>query len=278
MSTPTPYQESFSVTLPEPCPTQPVAGRPVETDAPVFDWTAVPDATRYRVQIASTEAFDTVHFDERRERGAAVALDSVLPEEGSTAYWRVRAEGEEGNVSEWSAPAHFAGPAAGGEATEAALRVEAPPVPLHPEASRDTPVDPSAVPFSWEGIPEASGYQLQVASTEDFEEPVVELTVDQTTSVTLYEVLSTETGSYYWRLRPLFRVADPGPWSRHVSFAVTSSEAEQDLAPEAADPQASARAAGPVEQGQTSGTITLVVSLIAVLSFVVTIGLIFLVG
>jgi len=277
MPTPTPYQESPAATLPVPCPTQPVAGRRVDTDAPVFDWTPVPDATGYRLQIARSEAFEVLHYDEETERGTALPLDSVLPKDATTVYWRVRAEGGDDERSEWSAPAHFAVPSADPEAEEGAIRVDAPPVPLQPEATRDTPVDATAIPFSWEGIPEASGYQLQVAATEDFDDPPVDLTVDQTTSVTLHDALSTEGTSFYWRVRPLFRVADPGPWSEPVPFSVAPPTAEDDdLAPEAADPQASARARGPVERARTSGSFSIFVSLLVVLSFLATIALIIL--
>lgn len=278
MSTPTtPNKESSPATLPEPCPTWPVAGRPVETDSPAFDWTPVPGATRYRVQMASTEAFETVHYDDAMERGTALPLRSVLPDDVTTAWWRVRAEAKESKHSDWSESAHFTMPAAEGEVKDAALRVDAPPVPLHPEDPQDVPVDQSAVPFSWEGIPEASGYQIQVARTEDFADADVDLTVDQTTSLTLYEVLPEEGTTYYWRIRPLFRRADPGPWSSPVAFAVARpASAEEELAPEAADPQASARAAGPVTTGRTSRMLSLTVSLIAVLSFLATIALIIL--
>lgn len=280
MSTPTPYEDSTSPTLPVPCPTRPVAGRPAETDSPVFDWTPVPGATRYRVQVASTEAFGSIHYDDAMERGAALRLGSLLPNDVTTVYWRVRAEAAEDERSAWSEPARFAIPeVAEREAEDAALRVNAPPVPLHPESAQDAPVDQSAVPFSWESIPEASGYQLQVAPTEDFSDPDIDLTVDQTTSVTLYDVLPEGAATYHWRIRPLFRVAGPGPWSSPVAFAVAPPASDEEaLAPEAADPQASARAAGPVTQARTSRTLSLTVSLIAVLSFLGTIALIILFG
>lgn len=231
MSTPTPYQESSPATLPAPHPTRPVAGRPVDTEPPIFNWTPIPEATRYRVQVASTEAFESVHYDDVMERGSALPLGSALPDGVTMMYWRVRAETEE-EQSVWSEPAHFAVPAAEQEADDAALRVEAPPVPLHPKSTQDPPVDQSAVPFSWESIPEASGYQLQVASTEDFSDPDIDFVVDQTTSVTLYDTLLPEAATYYWRIRPLFQVADPGPWSSPVAFAVAPSESdEEDPAP-----------------------------------------------
>ncbi|PSQ70877.1 MAG: DNA-binding protein [Bacteroidetes bacterium QH_2_64_26] len=278
MSTPTPYQESSSPALPAPIPTRPVAGRPVDTEPPVFSWTPIPGATRYRVQVASTEAFESILYDDVRERGAALSLGTVLPDGATMIYWRVRTETAE-ERSVWSEPAHFAVPASEQEAEDAALRVDAAPVPLQPKGMEDPPVDQSAVPFSWEAIPEASGYQLQVAPTENIADPHVDFAVDRTTSVTLYDVLPVEAATYYWRIRPLFRVADPGPWSSPVPFAVAPPATEEDdLAPEAADPQASARAAGPALEARTSRTLSLTVSLIAILSFLATIALIILAG
>lgn len=277
MPTPAPHQESPPATLPAPYPTRPVAGRPVDADAPVFDWTPVPGAARYRVQIGTSATFDTIHYDETTGRGAALPLGPVLPDGATTVYWRVQAEGGDDAVSAWSEPARFAVATADREGKEGALRVDAPPVPLQPDSRQDTPVDPSAVPFSWEGIPEASGYQLQVAPTKNFSDPSIDLTVDQTTSLTLYDLLPPEVTSFYWRVRPLFPVAGPGPWSDPVPFMVAPlPEDEEDLASEAADPQASARAAGPVAQARTSGAVSLTVSLLAVLSFIAIIFLIIL--
>ena len=278
MPSPTPYQEASPATLPVPCPTQPVAGRPVETDTPVFDWTPVPDAPHYRVQIASTDAFEAVHYDETMDRGTAVPLETVLPEEAATACWRVRAEGPAEARSDWSAPARFALPSADLASAAGTVRVEAPPVLLHPTSDQDPPVDQSAVPFTWEGVPEATGYQLQVAPTDDFADPVVGLAVDQTTSVTLYDTLRGGGAAFHWRVRPLFPVADPGPWSDPVPFVVAPPTDEEELAPEAEDPRASARIAGPATRARTSTTLSLTVSLLAVLSFLATIALIMLAG
>ena len=277
MATSPPHQESHPATLPAPCPTQPVAGRPTDTDTPVFDWTPVPDATHYRVQIASTEAFETVHYDETTDYGDAVPLGPVLPDDVTTAYWRVRAEGAEESRSDWSAPACFARPSAEMGAEEETS--ETAPVPLHPTQEQDPPVEQSAVPFTWERVPGATGYGLQVAPTEGFAEPVIDLTVDQTTSITLYDTLPPDGRSFYWRVRPLHRVADPGPWSAAVPFAVAPPAGRtEELAPEAEGPQSSARAAGPATRARTSKAASVIISLIAVLSFIATIALIILAG
>jgi hypothetical protein len=118
-----------------------------------------------------------------------------------------------------------------------------------------------------------------VAPTEAFAEPVIDLTVDQTTSITLYDTLPPDGRSFYWRVRPLYRVADPGPWSAAVPFAVAPPAGRtEELAPEAEGPQSSARAAGPATRARTSKAASVIISLIAVLSFIATIALIILAG
>lgn len=279
MTTPTPYEESPTRSRPVPCPTQPVAGRTVDSENPVFDWTPVPDADQYRVQIAEHEAFEDLYYDEQTEPSTPIALGSILPDDVSTVCWRVRAETDDTALSDWSNTAHFARPSAEHPEDEAALRVEASPVPLHPDDHRHEPVDQSAASFSWERIPDASGYQLQVAATETFDDPTIDLSVDQTTSVTLCGMLPEEASPLYWRIRPLFRVAAPGPWCAPVRFSVSSTpNPEQDLAPEGEAAQGSARAAGPVQHARTSRGFTLFVSLVVVLSFIATIVLIALLG
>ena len=276
---PTPPQELPPATLPAPHPTQPVAGRPAETDTPAFDWTPVPEAARYRIQVASTEAFEAVHYDEVMDRGTAVPLGTALPDDTAVACWRVRAEGADEVRSDWSEPAHFAVPSAALESAAGTVRVEAPPVPLHPTSEQEPPVDRSAVPFTWEGVPEATGYQLQAAPTDDFAEPIVDFTLDQTTSVTLYDTLPGNGTALHWRIRPLFRGADPGPWSESVSFVVAPPVEERRApAPEAEDPQASIRIAGPAARARTSGVFSLTVALLVVLSFLATIALTFVAG
>jgi hypothetical protein len=254
-----------------------VAGRPVETDAPVFAWTPVPDATHYRLQIATTDDFASPLYDETTDRGAAIPLGALLPDDVTTVYWRVRADAEDEALSEWSAAAHFAVASTASGDVEGGLRVEAAPVPLQPDAEQ-APLDRQAVPFTWEEVPEASGYQLQVAETEDFVDPTLDFTVDRTTSITLYDGLPPEPTTLHWRIRSLFRAADPGPWSAARSFTIAPpTEGDRDLAPETGG-LASARAAGPVLEARTSASFSLLVSLLAVLSFLVILLLIVLAG
>jgi hypothetical protein len=250
----------------------------VEEASPVFDWTPVPGAARYRVQLAGTEAFDAVYHDAVMERGAPCALDAVLPAGTTPVYWRVRAEAEDEAPSAWSDPAHFSG-AADGASVDAppSVRVDASPVPLHP-TREDVPLRPEAASFTWEGIPAASGYDLQVARTEAFADPVLAVTVDRVTALTLYDALPEERDSLYWRVRPLFRTAAPGPWSEAQKFGVAPQGDDEVPTGPAMKSRPTARAAGPVQQARTSSTISIAVGLFALLSFLAIIALIYVAG
>lgn len=258
-----------------PCPTHPVAGRETDSETPAFDWTPIPDATQYRLQLAPADDFETMYYDEPIERRESISLSSVLPEDVTTVYWHVRAERKDGTASGWSQPARFRRPGTTPEHSDTAVRVDAPPQPLAPRKPGGRPVNPSALQFSWKGIPEASGYQIQAAPTSDFDEPAVNLTVDQRTTVNLYDALPSDRSTLYWRSRALFPVAAPGPWSESTPFAVaTGTETDGPENATTDDAERYARAQGPVLEGRTSSRLTLVVGLIVVLSFAATILLI----
>lgn len=88
--------------------TTPVDGAPGVSQSPILRWTAVADANRYQVQVASNPAFSagTIHLD-----NAAVTADSLLAnanlEKGTLYYWRVRPANECGS-GDWVGPFVFA--------------------------------------------------------------------------------------------------------------------------------------------------------------------------
>lgn len=274
------YQDSPSATKPVPIPTHPVAQQSVDSEAPEFDWTPVPDVDHYRLQIAETEEFDNIYYDETVDRTSQLPLDSVLPVGAISGCWRVRAETSEW-ASPWSDPARFSIGSAESDPQDALL-VDASPMPLHP--TEETSANRNATTFAWEPIPEASGYQLQVARSEDFSDVDVDLTLDQTTSLTLYKTLPQEGSTLHWRVRSLFPHSTPGPWSESIPFEIsptaapeTEPQSEPD-ATEEASTEADPVLAGPAQQSRTSSALSLTVAVLAVVSFVVTIFLIAFVG
>jgi hypothetical protein len=276
MPTVTPQRDPAS-TRPVPTPTHPVAGRTVSEETTAFEWTAVPDVDEYRLQLAPSEDFETLHYDETVTPPVPVDLGAVLPADAATVYWRVRPDTEDGH---WGAPAHFD---VSGTVPkhDSGVVVEADPVPVHPAS--EAPIDPAAATFAWEDVPEASGYRLQVAPGADFADPLVDLTLDRVTSVVLHDRLPDAERRLHWRVRPLFPNGASGPWSARIEF-VTSPIEEQDVAPEGAvpaetedeDPTPSrqmAAAAGPARHARTSRAMSVAFILLVVLGFLLSVVL-----
>ena len=266
MPTLTPHQDP-TATTPTPYPTRPVAGRRVDDSSVTFDWTPLPNTTRYRLQVATTDAFDTLVYDETVERPATIDLHEELPDDAGTIYWRVRAAEAEA----WSNTAHFALPGATDLADESVV-VQAEPVPVAP--ARTAAIEPSPATFAWESVPEASGYQVQVASDSAFDSPILDLTVDQTAALVLYDQLP-EAEALHWRVRTLFPEGSAGPWSSTVPFSTAGAEAEASGAEEERDAsQDQAAAAGPARHARTGRSMSVLFILVVVVGFLLTVGLV----
>ncbi|MEF8938602.1 MAG: DNA-binding protein [Salinivenus sp.] len=274
-----------SSTLPAPQPTYPVAGRPVTADAPEFRWTAVPDAAGYRLQLAASPDFDECYYDERVDGPTTVPLADVLPAEADTVVWRVRAETSE--EAPWCVPASFTVTPPDDREEDTQFLVDAPPVPIRP--IQGDAVDAEAATFTWEGVPEASGYRVQVGPSPDVGDPIVDLTLDQTTTLTLFGELPRERDELYWRVCALFPNNTAGPWSETSGFG-TDPDVEPDVpvgteheapeeetdAPDEPSPsvERSAVAAGPAREARTSSTAAMLAIGLLVVSFILTIVLV----
>lgn len=280
MSDPTPRPDVPTSTLPAPQPTHPVARRTVTEDAPAFRWTTVPDASGYRLQLAGSPDFDACYYDEPVDGPTTLSLDAILPEHAETVVWRVRAETN--GETPWSTPATFTVSEQASDG-DGQFLVDAPPVPIRPV--RGDVVDAEAATLTWEGVPEASGYRVQVAPTPDFDAPQVNLTLDQTTTLTLFGELAAEQQSLHWRVRALFPNDTEGPWSDPNRFRtdpdvdpdLPAEEDATDERDETVPPERSPRAAGPALEAHTSGTSALITIAVVVVSFLATILLIMMV-
>lgn len=268
-------QPSASVTTPQ--PTHPVAEWTVTDEALEFRWTLLPDVDAYRLQIAASESFETIYHDKVVDGPTVVELADVLPDDVVAAVWRVRAEGDE--ETPWSTPAAFAVSDEDPD-DEAEFLVDAPPVPVRP--IQGDAVDPEGATLTWDGVPEASGYRVQVSDADSFEEPSVDLTLGHTPHLTLHEHLSTADGTLFWRVRALFPNGTEGPWSETVQFdAASVPAAEAELAAEGDEPAGEAPslkqspvAAGPARRSYTSDTMAFTFIAVLLVSFFLTIVLI----
>lgn len=297
------------VRLDAPQPVSPVAGRAVEGRSPTFSWLAVPGADAYRLQIAPEADFEATHLDTTVDDATEITVYDALPDDGSTCYWRVRAlageqsgdqsgEASDEAVSDdpdsgpWSGVAHFAAhPDDAQIAAEAAAEQDASPTAPTPTRPVDgAPADGQSADFQWDAAPAASGYQVQVAASKDFDAPVVDLTLDRTTSLTLYGMLPDDGSTFHWRVRALLPGRRTSPWSDAARFTaatdddVLSHQAELEIREqEALERQqleerhtAAQRAEteSPVRSAQTSGWAAIGMAYFTVLTFLATLYLI----
>jgi len=278
MSTVTSHQDA-TASPPRPHPTQPVAGRLVPEDVITFHWTPVPEASGYRIQITSGDDFDTPDYDRTVEAPVSIDLEEEGVGDTPVVYWRVAATGTEG-PAQWSETAHFATKEGGAE--KKAVVVDAEPIPTHPSSGKS--IDVQAAAFVWDGVPEATGYNLQIMSES---EQIVDLTVDGVTSVVLYEMLPEGTAPLRWRVRSLFPSGETGPWSPEIAFQpARMNEDAARLAPstevEGEREERSARgdavAAGPARRARTTSAMSLAFIAVVVLGFLFVIFLTALLG
>jgi hypothetical protein len=159
---------------------------------PEFQWSAVTDATRYRIQISQDIAFTTkVEFTTPHTQ---FIPPSVNPFTDGQWYWRVRRDAPS-PVSEYSSPVSF---------TKQWASPDNKPILNSPEDEvilefYDAPT------FSWQPVMGAASYRLQLATSPDgFNSPIY----NQLTLYTTHQPLNKleNRDNYYWRVVPV----DPG--------------------------------------------------------------------
>jgi hypothetical protein len=89
-----------------PRPQTPIDDAPVDGSAAIFAWETVPGALDYRLQIAADADFEEPVCSIETGETTALTLYELLPENGSTHYWRVQAKTAAG-WQDWSQPATF---------------------------------------------------------------------------------------------------------------------------------------------------------------------------
>jgi hypothetical protein len=184
-----------------PTPTAPLTDEIVCDTTPTLEWSEVPGATSYRVQLTgSTCDFSTPTID---ETVVATSLTITTPLNPGLYCWRVQAINECG-PGPWSTSQRFT--------------VRIPPVPPDlsspPNTSQTCDTSPT---LSWSPVATAFSYELQIDDAScDFAPSIVDVTVPDTS----YDVTpALAPGTYCWRVRAI-NECGPGEWSGTWKFTV----------------------------------------------------------
>lgn len=175
------------------------------TDIPVdesFRWNQINGVLNYDIQISTVSDFTTAVIDSAAHPDTSFVADSLQLE--TTYYWRIKANYSAGS-SEWSGSRTF-------------TTVGPPPlIPalINPDsASSDIALEPL---LSWQASVDAETYNLQLATSSDFNSGIL---VDSSAiSATEFQsdVLNRAT-TYYWRVRAYNSEGGFGEWSSIFPF------------------------------------------------------------
>ena len=176
----------------------PSDGSTTTDTTPAFSWNAVPGAAGYEVQIADSEA--GLASAQSVEAGGTSYTPTTALTNNTTHHWRVRAKDGDGQYGTWSAVQSLAvniGAVSG----------------LSPSSTTDT-----TPALSWNAVPGAAGYELQIAGSEAglASAQAVEVSAASYTPTTALTNLQT----HYWRVRAKDGDGQHGAWSAINSLSL----------------------------------------------------------
>jgi hypothetical protein len=172
----------------------------------VLRWSPVPGAVSYKVEVASNPGFTRMVWSSVTDQ-AAIA-PNVLFADGAY-WWRVSAVDAAGTVGLASMPARFA-KAWPSSIAGAALAAS-------PGGPAATVVD--LTPYlSWQDLPGAKEYEVQLAPADQFAVPSVTILHDHAPFFSPGASVGLAADTYAWRVRARDPQGNPGPWTLGGSF------------------------------------------------------------
>jgi hypothetical protein len=152
-----------------------------------FNWENLSNASSYGLEISETSTFQSLLVNQAGITGNSLMVNN-LPL-GKTYFWRVYAviNGEKGNYSQvWSFST---------ESTQISL----PPATNLLTPSNEATNQPISVNFSWNEVPTATSYRIQISTSSSFSTYFVNQGGITSTSFQVNNL--AENTTYYWRVR-----------------------------------------------------------------------------
>jgi hypothetical protein len=169
---------------------------------PVFRWTAVDGARRYRLQVSREDDFGTL-LDDVPTASISYTANAIYPADVAL-YWRVRGEDETGVGLTWS--------------ERRVLRYQLP----APDTSGGERSGEFIPTWRWKPVTGAVTYDVHVQLPDGSDKDIKGIRAAALTAIKM-----TGTGVFRWRVRANFPTGSygtvPGPWSRAVPFTRTIS-------------------------------------------------------
>ena len=170
-------------------------------------WSTISAASSYHVQVSSSNSFSPLVAEDSSLTTATKNLTGLL--NGTTYYWRVRAKNS-GGVSDWTDAWHF---------TVINAAPVAPGAPTLNSPANNAVDQPATATLTWSTIANATAYDLQVSSTNDFSSLVAEKSSLSAATATVSWLVDNTT--YFWRVRAKNDVGT-SDWTAPWSFTVVN--------------------------------------------------------
>ena len=182
----------------------PCNGTSTTNTKPLLSWGTVTGAVNYEVQIAGSEAGLTGAAADSVTGTTTTYTPGTALTNNTTHYWRVRAVDGDGQQGAWS--------------TEHSLEVAIGTVSgLSPSSGTYTADTTPA--FSWDAVADASGYEIQIAGSQNGLPGAEAVTVTGTATYTPGTAL-TNNETHYWRVCAVDGDNQKGAWSAVSSLNV----------------------------------------------------------
>jgi hypothetical protein len=197
------YESAYNILIP-PVPVFPANGANGLLPAITLNWSDVPNAITYTLQISSVSDFSTLIT----EQSSLTVSESTLPD-GLLSYniqyfWRVKALNEF-TQSVWSQVFSFS---------------TCLPIPLLLFPTNATTNLPTTVPFAWMPSDGAESYSIQLSTNENFTN-IADESTGITSSYYMSPLLDPQT-TYYWHVRSVYTNGE-SPWSDVWYFTTAES-------------------------------------------------------
>ncbi|MCX6163613.1 MAG: T9SS type A sorting domain-containing protein [Ignavibacteriae bacterium] len=195
--------------LPPTAPTliYPVNGTTGVPQPITFDWSDVPGATSYRLQIALNSTFTTLVVDVTSGVSEYTLFSGAL-NSATTYYWRVNASGP-GGTGQYSAIWSFT--------TGTGNPPPAPILLSPPNGATCVSLTPM---LDWQNATGATSYRVQVSISPTFETTVINVSGLPASQYTVNANVLTYNTQYYWRVNASNQYGT-SPWSNTLNFTTT---------------------------------------------------------
>jgi len=172
----------------------------------VLSWNPVPGAVSYQVEIASSPGFSKIVWSQTTDQ-AQVAPNIILAD--GSYWWRVTAVDKAGTSGIPSAVATFAkrwdGTVTGGVLSDTPGGAPASLILVTPY-------------LSWNPVPGAAYYQVQIAAASQFGSPVYDSGLVTQTGIAPGAAAVFPDNAYSWRVRAFDAAGNPGPWTTESTY------------------------------------------------------------